>query len=212
MLSTWLFQHPEQHYVFYDAKKLEKKWLRTGINFSFSNTFQKLTVSNRSLIQVALRSTPDVPVRNADGSFAASNEPFMPTNPIAMVLLIDNHDETYGIRGNTYAEFTPGGVVEGLKLKTELSFNYNTSNGFRFQPTYRLSQSQFSDINEGRFTKQYNKYWGWTNTLTYDRNIDEVHKFTVLLGEEIQKKDFCVSGCFALSLWTNLNRHFKIVR
>ncbi|MDR2466197.1 MAG: TonB-dependent receptor [Prevotellaceae bacterium] len=164
-----------------------KKWLKTGINFSFSNTFQKLTVSDQSLIQVALRTTPDVPVRNADGSFAASDEQFMPTNPVAMALLIDNHNETYGIRGNTYAEITPGGAAEGLKFRSELSLNYNTSNGYRFQPTYRLSQSQFSDMNEGRFTKQYNKYWGWTNTLTYDRTFNDVHKLTALLGGELQK-------------------------
>ncbi|MDR0541635.1 MAG: TonB-dependent receptor [Dysgonamonadaceae bacterium] len=164
-----------------------KKWLKTGVNFAFSNTFQKLTVSDQSLVQVALRTTPDVPVRNADGSFAASDEQFMPTNPMAMALLIDNNNETYGIRANTYAEITPEGIVSGLKFRSELSFNYNTSNGYRFQPTYRLSQSQFSDVNEGRFTKQYNKFWGWSNTLTYDRTFSDIHKLTLMLGEEAQK-------------------------
>jgi TonB-linked SusC/RagA family outer membrane protein len=163
-----------------------KKWLKTGVNFAFSNTFQKLTVSDQSLVQVALRTTPDVPVRNADGSFAASDEQFMPTNPMAMALLIDNNNETYGIRGNSYADITPGGVLTGLKLRSELSFNYSTSNGYRFQPTYRLSQTQFNETNEGRFTKQYNKYWSWANTLTYDRTFGDVHKLTAMAGEEFQ--------------------------
>ena len=163
-----------------------KKWLKTGVNFAFSNTFQQLTVSDQSLVQVALRTTPDVPVRNADGSFAASDEQFMPTNPMAMAMLIDNNNESYGIRANTYAEITPDGAVKGLKFRSELSFNYNTSNGYRFQPTYRLSQSQFSDMNEGRFTKQYNKFWGWANTLTYDRTVNDVHRLTLMLGEEAQ--------------------------
>ncbi|MDR1526098.1 MAG: TonB-dependent receptor [Dysgonamonadaceae bacterium] len=164
-----------------------KKWLKVGVNFALSNTFQKLTVSDQSLVQVALRTTPDVPVRNADGSFAASDEQFMPTNPMAMAMLIDNNNETYGIRGNTYAEITPAGTVNGFKFKSELSFDYNTSNGYRFQPTYRLSQSQFSETNEGRFTKQYNKYWSWANTLTYDRTLNDVHKLIVMLGEEISQ-------------------------
>jgi TonB-linked SusC/RagA family outer membrane protein len=164
-----------------------KKWLKVGVNFALSNTFQQLTVSDQSLVQVALRTTPDVPVRNADGSFAASDEQFMPTNPMAMAMLIDNNNETYGIRGNTYAEITPDGALKGLKFRSELSFNYNTSNGYRFQPTYRLSQSQFSDMNEGRFTKQYNKYWSWTNTLTYDRTFNQVHRLTLMVGEEAQK-------------------------
>jgi TonB-linked SusC/RagA family outer membrane protein len=167
-----------------------KKWLKTGVNFAFSNTFQQLTVSDQSLVQVALRTTPDVPVRNADGTFAASDEQFMPTNPMAMAMLIDNKNETYGIRANTYAEIAPVGVIDGLKFRSELSFNYSTSNGYRFQPTYRLSQSQFSEINEGRFTKQYNKYWGWTNTLTYDRTFNNIHKLTVMVGEEAQNSSW----------------------
>ena len=164
-----------------------KKWLKAGVNFAFSNTFQTLTVENQSLVQVALRTPPDVPVRNADGSFAASDEQFMPTNPMAMASLIDNNNETYGIRANTYAEITPGAAIQGLKFRSELSFDYNTFNGYRFQPTYRLSQTQFNEINEGRFTKQYNKSWNWANTLTYDRTFDAVHKLTVMLGQEISK-------------------------
>jgi TonB-linked SusC/RagA family outer membrane protein len=161
-----------------------KKWLKTGVNFAFSNTYQKLTVSDQSLVQVAIRTTPDVPVRNADGTFAASDEQFMPTNPMAMAMLIDNNNETYGIRGNTYAEITPANI--GLKFRSELSFNYSTSNGYRFQPTYRLSQTQFNETNEGRFTKQYNKYWSWANTLTYDRTFNGIHKLTAMVGEEFQ--------------------------
>jgi TonB-dependent SusC/RagA subfamily outer membrane receptor len=67
-----------------------KPWMKVGINFAFDNSFQKLTVSDQSLVSIALRTTPDVPVRNADGSFAASDEQFMPTNPMAMAMLIDN--------------------------------------------------------------------------------------------------------------------------
>lgn len=163
-----------------------KKWLKTGINFAFSNTYQKLTVSDQSLVQVAIRTTPDVPVRNADGSFAASDEQFMPTNPMAMALLIDNNNESYGIRANTYAEITPG-AIKGLKFRSELSFDYNTSNGYRFQPTYRLSQTQFNERNEGRFTKQYNKGWVWANTLTYDHTFNDVHKLIAMIGEEASK-------------------------
>jgi len=164
-----------------------KKWLKAGVNFAFSNTFQTLTTSDQDLIQKALRTTPDVAVRNADGSFAGSDDPnaaYMPPNPIAMSLLIDNRNETYGIRANTFAEITPGGAITGLKFRSELSFDYNTSNGYRFVPTWRLSQSQFNNENEGKITKQYNKFWNWANTLTYDRTFGTAHKLTIMLGQE----------------------------
>ncbi|MDR1762955.1 MAG: SusC/RagA family TonB-linked outer membrane protein, partial [Dysgonamonadaceae bacterium] len=163
-----------------------KKWLKTGVNFAFSNTYQELTVSDQSLVQVAIRTTPDVPVRNADGSFAASDEQFMPTNPMAMAMLIDNNNESYGIRGNTYLEITPD-FLKGLKFRSELSIDFNTSNGYRFQPTYSLSQTQFSETNDGRYTKNYSKFWGWSNVLTYDRTFSDIHKLTLMVGEEAQK-------------------------
>ena len=165
-----------------------KSYLKAGVSFAFSNIRQKLTVSDQSLVITALKTTPDVPVRNADGSFAASDEQYMPTNPMAMAMLIDNRNETSGIRANTYAELSPG-IIKGLSLRTELSFDYNFINTYRFQPTYHLSETQFRDDNEGTFSKQYNKFWSWRNILTYDR-IFGLHKVTAMYGFEMQKSSW----------------------
>ena len=165
-----------------------KNYLKTGINFAFSNIRQKLTVSDQSLVITALKTTPDVPVRNPDGSFAASDEQYMPTNPMAMAMLIDNRNETAGIRANTYAELAPD-RLKGLSLRTELSFDFNFINTYRFQPTYHLSETQFRDDNEGTLTKQYNKFWSWRNILTYDRTFG-LHKVTAMYGFEIQKSSW----------------------
>jgi TonB-linked SusC/RagA family outer membrane protein len=161
-----------------------KKWLKAGVNFAFNNINQDLTVSDQSLISIALRTTPDVPVRNADGSFAASDAEFMPTNPMAMASLVTNTRESYGIRANTYAEAS---IIEGLMYRTELSFDYNTAGTYRFMPTYRLSTQQFNETNEGTGTKQFNKYYNWRNILTYNRKFDEIHTINAMLGQEIQK-------------------------
>jgi TonB-linked SusC/RagA family outer membrane protein len=164
-----------------------KKWAKVGINFALSNTFQKLTVSDQSLVQVALRTTPDVPVKNADGSYAASDEDFMPTNPMAMAMLIDNNNETYGIRGNTYGEFT---LSNYLKWRTELGFDFNTSNYSYFKPTYELSKSQFNTVNFGRESKQFNKYWNYANTFTYDKTFADLHHLIVMAGAEFSKSQW----------------------
>ena len=163
-----------------------KSFLKTGVNFAFSNTRQKLTASDQSLVNVAIRTPPDVPVRNPDGSFAASDEQYMPTNPMAMAMLIDNRNEVAGIRANTYAELVPEDLVKGLSFRTELSFDYNFFNTYRFQPTYHLSETQFNEVNQGDFSKQYNKFWSWRNILTYDQSFD-IHKLTAMLGQEMQK-------------------------
>ncbi|MDR1199106.1 MAG: TonB-dependent receptor [Prevotellaceae bacterium] len=160
-----------------------KDFLKAGINFALSNSNQKLTVSDQSLISVALRTTPDVPVRNADGSFAGTEEQFMPRNPMALASLVNNTNETTGIRGNTYLEAK---IWDGLTVRTELSFNYGITNTYRFQPKYSLSSTQFADDNQGDYNKQYNKYWNWNTVATYGKTFG-VHTINAMLGHEMQK-------------------------
>lgn len=176
-----------------------KSYLKAGINFAFSHLNQKLTVSDQSLVSIALRTTPDVPVRNADGSFAASDEQFMPTNPMAMAMLIDNRMESYGIRGNTYLS---ADIFSGLNFRTEVAFDYNTPNSYRFQPTYYLSSTQFRDVNEGTFSKQFNKFWTWRNILTYSKAFG-VHNIEAMLGQEMQKSSWEFLGGSRTGYTTN---------
>ena len=165
-----------------------KPWAKAGMNMAFSNTFQELTVDDQSLINTALRSTPDVPVRNPDGSFSVTDEPFLPTNPIAMVELRENSKETFGLRGNTYLELTPKGILDdilkGLKYRFDLAFDYNLNQQNQFVPTYYLSQTQFNEINQADKSKHFSKYWLYSNVLTYDKTIDRIHKLTVMLAQE----------------------------
>ncbi|MDR3227728.1 MAG: TonB-dependent receptor, partial [Prevotellaceae bacterium] len=163
-----------------------KDFLKTGINFALSNSNQKLTVSDQSLISTAIRTTPDVPVRNADGSFAGTEEQFMPRNPMALASLIDNKNEITGIRGNTYAEAR---LFDGLTFRTELSFNYGITNTYRFQPTYYLSATQFEETNQGEYSKQYNKYWNWHNVINYTKTFG-IHSINAMLGQEMQKSSW----------------------
>lgn len=166
-----------------------KSWLKAGVNFAFDNSFQKLTTSDQSLVLMALRTTPDVPVRNADGSFAASDEQFMPPNPMAMAMLIDNNKERYGIRGNTYADITKL-FIDGLSFRTEISFDYNTTDQDRYQPRYYLSETQYREDNEGRYTKQFNKYWSQRNILTYNKTFADIHHVNAMLGHEMSKSQW----------------------
>ena len=180
-----------------------KPWAKVGVNMAFSNTFQTLTVSDQSLINIALRSTPDVPVRNADGSFGATDIDFMPTNPIAMAQLRDNRRELFGLRGNTYAEFSPKGILDGLKYRFELAFDYNLTNQNQFMPTYYLSSTQFNTTNLSEKSKQFNKYWTYRNILTYNKTINDIHNLTVMLGQEYQQSHWESLSGSAPDLITN---------
>ncbi|MCL1943879.1 MAG: TonB-dependent receptor [Candidatus Azobacteroides sp.] len=162
-----------------------KTWLKSGVNFAFANTHQKLTVSDQSLILTAMRVTPNVPVRNVDGTFAASDDnQYIPVNPMAMAALIDNSLEIADLRANAYAEAT---LIPGLTYRTELSFDINTNNTAHFEPTWYLSRYSLNNVSSGRYTKQYNKYWNWNNVLTYNKTFGEQHTLTAMLGQEMSK-------------------------
>jgi TonB-linked SusC/RagA family outer membrane protein len=163
-----------------------KDWVRAGVNFGISNTNQKLTVSDQSLVLMAIRSTPDVPVRNADGSYGAPEGAFMPSNPIAKALLIDNHQFNSGARANTFLEFAPVGGIKGLSFRTEYSFDLNFDNSFYFIPTYYIASWDSKDINEKTDYKQYSVYTSWRNILTYDRTFGS-SKIIAMLGHEMSK-------------------------
>jgi TonB-linked SusC/RagA family outer membrane protein len=168
-----------------------KEWAKVGVNMAFSNTFQDLTFDDNSLIVNALRSTPDLPVKNVDGSFSASEEDFMPQNPIADIELKDNTRESFGIRGNTYIELKPVGLLynnakkEGLKYRFELALDYNMAKQDQFTPTYYLSRTQFNEIAQATNSKNYGKYWTYRNLLTYNKKIN-IHTIDVMLGQEYQ--------------------------
>lgn len=164
-----------------------KKYLRMGINFAFSTSEQQVTVSDQSLIKTALKQTPNVAVRNAEGNYDGpdTNE-YVQNNPIGLAMLKKNDNEKMGIRGNTYAEAT---IIDGLTYKTELSFDYGINNTYRFDPSYQFGAIK-NEVREGARSKSFNKFWTWRNIVTYNRTLGEIHSINAMLGQEMQKSSW----------------------
>ena len=160
-----------------------KEYLKMGINFAFSESRQTLTISDESLIRTALLQSPNVAVRNPDGSFdGPDTDEFVQTNPIGMALLNDNRNEKMNIRANTYAEAT---ILKGLTYKTELSFDYGITNTYKFTPSYQFG-AIVNENRSGAYSKSYNKYWSWRNIVNYNRTFD-MHNINVMVGQEMQQ-------------------------
>lgn len=163
-----------------------KDYLKMGINFAFNTIKQKTTFSDQSLILTALRQTPNVAVRNADGSFDGPvTDEFTQNNPVGLATLRDNRNENAGIRANTFAEIE---FFEGLKLRSEYSLDYGFSNAYTFNPSYEFG-AIVNEIREGTRTKSYNKYYNLRNVLTYDRTFGK-HAVNAILGQEFQESYF----------------------
>ncbi|SFZ92264.1 TonB-linked outer membrane protein, SusC/RagA family [Flaviramulus basaltis] len=163
-----------------------KDYLKAGVNLAFNNSKQITTVSDGALIPIALRQTPNVAVRNADGNFDGpdTNE-FVQNNPIGLASIQDNRNEDARIRASIYAELT---FLKGFKFKTQYSADYGFSNAYTFNPSYTFGQINRIPRESSR-TKAYSKFYNLTNLLSYDNNFG-VHNINVLLGQEYQEQSY----------------------
>lgn len=166
-----------------------KKWLKGGINFALSNSNQIITVADESLIKTALKQTPNVAVRNAEGTYdGPDTDEYVQNNPVGLAMINENYNEKTGIRGNTYLEAT---ILKGLTYKTEVSFDYGMSNTYKFNPSYTFGAiSTTQESVESERSKSYSKFWTWHNIINYNRTFADLHSVNFMLGQEMQKSQW----------------------
>ena len=163
-----------------------RDWLRVGENLTYA--FTKDNGFNSSGAESnpyswTYRASPYVPVYDIAGNFAGSK--FAGTgnfqNPVAnQKRNKDNYYTHNRVFGNLWAE---ADIIKGLTFRTNFGLDY--TNGYY----YRMEKKnpEFSEsMGQNNFEEQsdFNYRWVWTNTLTYDKTFNEVHKLTVLLGTE----------------------------
>ncbi len=160
-----------------------KKWLKLGSRIMYSATDENLTLNNSTegVISVAMRTTPDVPVRNADGSWAGLIYEGAPSliNPIAKALDETNILKKSLLNANFSADIT---FIKGLTLRTELGGEISGSNAYHFTPTFKYG-SLVNSTNTSRWQENQNFFWQIKNYLTYTNQFGR-HNVTAMLGQE----------------------------
>ncbi|HEY8690318.1 MAG TPA: TonB-dependent receptor [Chitinophagaceae bacterium] len=173
-----------------------REWATIGVNLSFSQTNEKLTATNYGdaqspLIASALQLTPQIPVKNLNGSWGGSDpvngaNQYAPINPIAIANLITNN--------NTKRQFS-GGLNLGITLTKGLVFrssiNGNAGDGLStyYTPTYNIDQWHYNtnaSLQSGTYSSWY---WNWNELLEYTKQIGK-HNFTVMASHESQESQW----------------------
>ena len=170
-----------------------KSWLKIGNNVSLSKSAQKVVRNDDrgGLVMNALRQSPELPVRYADGSFAgpvsglgsSANEA---TNPIALAEYNNAKNERYKINGNLFADVT---LTNGLVFRSELGYDLNFAKSSSFAPAYTLGNVT-ELLNKSFKQQEQSFYWSVKNYLTYNKTINDNHNFTFLLGQEAQESTY----------------------
>ncbi len=163
-----------------------KEWISIGSELSFNQTNENLTTSQENVIQNALRLTPQIPVKNLDGSWGGGNEAnganqYAPINPVALANLTTNDLTKRQFFGGLNMAIT---LMKGLTLRSSVNTNLTFSNSTYYVPKYEFGYqlnataklNNWSGINAG---------WKWDQSIEYNKQIQK-HSINVLVLHEAQ--------------------------
>ncbi len=164
-----------------------REWVTLGANLSFNQTNEKLTTSSESVIADALQITPQIPVKNLNGSWGGGDDvngatQFAPVNPIAIASLRTNTNRRRQFWGGLNLALN---LTKGLTFRTSFNTDINYSNSLYFNPTYRIgwavntSASLTNNVN-------MSTYWNWNQLLEYTKQLGK-HNFTLMASHESQE-------------------------
>lgn len=163
-----------------------RDWLRVGENMTYAFTKDNglnATGAESNPYSWTYRASPYVPVYDIAGNFAGSK--FAGTgnfqNPVANAVRgKDNYYSNNRIFGNLWAE---ADIIDGLTFRTNFGLDYTNSYSYAMSKK-NPEFSETTGVNYLEEKSSYNYRWVWTNTLTYNKTFNDVHKLTVLLGTE----------------------------
>lgn len=173
-----------------------REWATIGANLSFNQTNEILTATNYGdaaapLIANALRLTPQIPVKNLNGSWGGSDpvngaNQFAPINPIALATLITNNNMKRQALGGLNLGINP---LKGLSLRS--SINGTVGNGLStyYTPTYDIDQwhkNTVASLSTGTYTSWY---WNWNQLVEYTRQINK-HNINIMASHEAQESNY----------------------
>ncbi|MCG8306187.1 MAG: SusC/RagA family TonB-linked outer membrane protein [Cytophagales bacterium] len=164
-----------------DLKVNDKLKLTSSIDVSYAKGNQ---TSDGDVVTRALQYPPNVAAADANGDLVFSGY----TLEHPLVILENNRpiDDNLRALGNLLLEYE---FIEGLKLKSFLGLEYQTTGLTDFRPkvSYPQDPAQVNETPFARLTKQPTKrfIWSWDNLLSYSRSFGD-HNMSVMIGHTAQ--------------------------
>ena len=171
-----------------------KKWMKMGVNVSFTNTNDdlKLADSEQGLINYSLTTLPDIPIYDVNGNYSStSREGFTNPNPVALAMMDDILLNRQKLNGNIFADITP---VKNLTWHTEVGFDISNSKGERYKPMVDLG-GWVRGTNESSIQYNRNLFWQIKNYLTYSNTWGK-HNLTAMVGQEAWESSWEYASVF----------------
>ncbi len=140
-------------------------------------------------ISFAYRIQPIIPVYDVAGNFAGTRGGDLDNANSPMALLYRNKDNVQKevrLFGNAYGEVD---ILPNLTARTSFGIDYNLFN-YRNYTIRDIESAEARGSNSLTTSNNYEYTWTWYNTLTYNINIGERHRFNLIAGTEAIKSYF----------------------
>ncbi len=170
------------------------KWLKAGLNVTFSHSIQNTTVSGSAgasplynalsfpnAVPVYVVDAEGNPVPDAEGNlqYNYANPVSRDFNPLSIPVMDIHRSKFYRVLASAYADLT---LLEGLNFKTTFSPDYVSTDEHR----YWNKEHGNGPAYDGRLDKYHHVDLNYTstNTLNYNHTFGNIHTLNLLAGME----------------------------
>lgn len=142
--------------------------------------------------RIPLVTSPNVPARNADGSYNISSNNQVGRyrnlqqvgfyNPLPIIELNDFTSKADQLQASIFVDVN---ILKGLTYRTQYGIDNVNVDNRSFQTPIHGDGFGNSGLASNSVIK--NNRWNWVHTLNYDLSVNETHNFSLLLGNEQQR-------------------------
>ncbi|ANH83986.1 SusC/RagA family TonB-linked outer membrane protein [Niabella ginsenosidivorans] len=185
MINSWFKRYSAR----FTLDNEVNKWLKVGGSIAFSKGLQRMVSDGNGGLNVPRMVTealPILPVKYPDGTWSGNSDiDGMEGGATPVHIANDRYslNNNIQVQGNTYLLFK---LTKDLEFKSDFGYNVNTqkNNFFSSNDLHNLSQDQggVANIRSSQFV-----YWQSENYLTWNKQFDNGHRMTAMLGASWQK-------------------------
>lgn len=181
----------ERYSVRVNLDNQPKKWLSIGANANYNQTDQQLVTGQENLISTALQMSPNIPVKNFDGSYAGgdvgnnSSQQFLPPNPIGLSKITTNEQIKRQLLGGLNFTFK---IIEGLTFTNSFNGNVEYTQATYYLPAYQFG---YQENPVGTLSERVSSsnYWNWNQLAQYQKSYGK-HNINVMGSHEAQQSNW----------------------
>jgi len=161
-------------------------WLKIGTSLQLVSIKENVNSTSSNVINTALSQTPDIAVKNEDGSWGGAYNPNgwvnSTVNPYAIALINKDQANRKQLFGNAYAEIA---FTKDLTLRNEATASFSMATEDRFNPSYTFGLVK-NNTNSASYSSSQSLFTTIRNYFTYSHLFKDSYNVNVLLGHEAQ--------------------------